>query len=308
MGRYALLARAATYLQLVAWLPTPRSFSMTRLQSQSWQEEPVAFASNAKRPRLYFLFMAHDNLPNLQIWRKFFAGAARHTDYEAFLHCTDLAACHENHRDLLDTFTAIDTVESKWCSNLVAPMNALLAAAARGNESEVFEGHEMDKFVFVSETTVPVKSFADVQKKLLVHDGPTSNFCMEHWNEWAWYKGKYVLAKHSQWMVLSREHAMKALTVEKEVSPEHLFRQMTPLRWFPLIGLDFLQVEWVGPLLWQLRKHAVAITHSPVLALSSCSWCIRPQESSNWRNSDTQFDEWQSDDESRGIPSESRCM
>jgi len=254
MAVLAELMKATIWPYLIAQLPTAYSLSLTRLNTQNLQDLPVPSGQDVQKPRLYFLFMVDDNLPNLQIWQNFFRIAVHHTDYEALLHCENRTRCLQNHPNLQHNFTLIETVQSKWCADLVTPMNALLAAAIRGNANR---GNVQDKFIFVSGNSVPVKSFAYVQKKLLIDDGPTSNFCVNHWPDWAWYKGKYVLAKHSQWMILSRAHAEKSLVVQKEVSPEHLQRQMTNLR--------FGGMEWLSPFLWSLRERVSEITHSPVL-------------------------------------------
>merc|ERR1719375_542460 len=63
-----------------------------------------------------------------------------------------------------------------------------------------------DKFVFLSESTLPVKPFRAVYEALTENDD--SDFCVSP--EDAWLKqarSHAVLVKHSQWVVLSRAHA-----------------------------------------------------------------------------------------------------
>jgi len=208
------------------------------------------------QPRLFFLFMAHDRLPNLELWDRFFKNAVRGLDYETFVHCSDLKGCLRNQPNLLQFYQPVKTVDSQWCIDLVSPMNALLSEALVGKTKGPRAGSPLDKFIFVSHNTVPIKSFSYVQNKLIMKDWQKSNFCIEPWDGWAWYKGKYVLAKHSQWLTLSRAHAEKALDLK--VTPQHLFRQMAPVttwgRW-----------DWSAKLLWKVRQKTVALTHSPIL-------------------------------------------
>jgi len=209
-------------------------------------------------PRLFFLFMADSDMPNLDIWHRFFSKVKQGVDYQAFLHCQHRHKCLEAHPDIEDNFHVIDTVESVWCQDLVTPMNALLAAALdHSGGQHAGSGNENDKFIFLSDTTVPLKTFGFVKNKLLVRDAYKSNFCIQPWPKWAWYKAETTLAKHSQWSVLSRAHASKALLAAENFKPAKIWRQMTPVRW--------LGVEWYAPKMWQLRKLAGQITHSAVL-------------------------------------------
>lgn len=99
----------------------------------------------------------------------------------------------------------VDTVPSAYCSDLVSPMVQLLRAATEESTSGG------DKFVFLSESTLPVKPFSDVYSTLTKDS--KSDFCIstnDHWGHLASSgdeSEKPVLVKHSQWVVLSREHA-----------------------------------------------------------------------------------------------------
>lgn len=199
--------------------------------------------------------MAEGGLPNLPIWSRFFAQAREGVDYEAWLHCQDLPLCRESLPDTNGTFRIINTVESHWCTDLVSPMNALLTAALG-----VGRGNRHDKFVFVSDTTVPVKPFSYVQHKLIVQDAEQSSFCVQEWPKWAWFKTKRVLAKHSQWLVLSRAHAEKAVRAQDTLKPSRLMRQMTPLTW--------AGSERIAPFVWQMRESALRLTHNPLVDMA----------------------------------------
>lgn len=157
-------------------------------------------------PKLFFLFMVRKSLPSAKIWARFFATAREGTDYEVLVHCAQRELCVKSIKPLVD-FEIIETVDSKYCTDLVSPMNALLSAALGRSK-----GNENDKFIFSSETTVPLKPFAYVQFELAVQRATTSDFCITSKEEWA---GELV--KSHQWIILHRSHALKAVHSPREI-------------------------------------------------------------------------------------------
>jgi len=242
-------------LLLVVQLPSCSSVVRTR---SSKELEGVSHAS--RPPRLYFLFMAEGEVPNVAIWKRFFSDAMKGVDYEAYLHCSEPLLCKKANLHREPILNMIDTVPSEWCRDLVTPMNALLSAAL-GNHTDTTRvtesANENDKFIFLSASTVPLKPFSFVQHKLTVADGHKSNFCVQEWPKWAFYSADRVVPKSSQWMVLSRTHALNAMTIAKVFTPQQMMRQMVPLRW--------LGTERVAPTLWKVRKHVTGVMHSPIL-------------------------------------------
>lgn len=201
-------------------------------------------------PKLFFLFMTYDSLPNEELWADFFATAnsefveqtkksspgkgnlntwgnsfvyaEKSKSYKAFVHCEAEEGCRTNitHQNI---FKIIPTVPSSWCYNLVGPMDALLdAALAHG-------GHPLDKFVFVSGNTVPVKSFSVVRRKLIEQGGNKSNFCISAQGWWAWHEQNAIAIKHQQWVVLSRAHA-KTIVSRRNDERDQL-QYLSPLHW-----------------------------------------------------------------------------
>lgn len=168
-----------------------------------------------QRPQLIFLFLVYDKINNEEIWDRFFAPAIHGTDYIALVHCKSVEYCRQNikspHR-----YEIIPPVETKYCTDLVSGMNALLQAgvskAGRPPRAD-------DKFIFISDSTVPVKPFSFVQNRLL-STGTNSNFCIFPRNEWAEIQepasqglvpSVRAAVKHHQWMILSRAHAGQVL-------------------------------------------------------------------------------------------------
>jgi hypothetical protein len=159
----------------------------------------------ARSPHLFFLFMAYGSMSHMDLWSAFFqqAGVVK---WSAFLHCKTQDVCRF-HLSMMNPFglRLVDSAPSSYCHDLVSPMVQLLRAASAESQ------HHGDKFVFLSDTTLPVKPFAFVYDALT--QNPYSDICIEPRSEWLWLSNKRspgrtaALVKHSQWVVLSQEHA-----------------------------------------------------------------------------------------------------
>lgn len=160
----------------------------------------------ANRPaRIFFLFMAVDKVSNLGVWASFFAKAPP-SQYRALIHCK-LPACLTS---VQNTFMIpVPTVPSYYCTDLVSPMNQLLGHALN---NEVTTENPADKFIFVSDSTLPAKPFSQIYATLALRQG--SDFCSFPANEWADIPspagGLEIAVKVHQWIVLERAHALNA--------------------------------------------------------------------------------------------------
>lgn len=156
-----------------------------------------------KTPRVFLLFLTIHGVRREELWQSFL-GQADPSQYRAFIHCKyggvcGLSLAGSNPLGL----TQVDTVETHYCRDLVTAMVQLLRAAIAES------GSPRDKFVFVSESTLPVKPFAEVYNALTAtHD---SDFCIypeDHWVRLRLKQGVTgLLVKHSQWVVLNVDHA-----------------------------------------------------------------------------------------------------
>mmetsp|Transcript_56703 Transcript_56703/g.90168 ORF Transcript_56703/g.90168 Transcript_56703/m.90168 type:complete len:465 (-) Transcript_56703:78-1472(-) len=170
-----------------------------------------------QKPVIVFLFLVIDKINNEEIWDRFFAPALQGTDYRILVHCKSVDGCRSNIKSP-QRYEMITAVETKYCADLVSGMNALLQAGV----SSVLPGRPDDKFVFISDSTLPVKPFSVVQSRLQA-TGPNSHFCVFPRNEWAeiqeagFVPSVRAAVKHHQWLILSRTHAMQVL----ERSHEH---------------------------------------------------------------------------------------
>jgi len=114
-------------------------------------------------------------------------------------------------------FKRIPTVKTEYCSDLVTGMNALLVAGLK-----VRGEHPNDKFVFVSDTTIPVKPFSLIFGRLA--STQTSDVCIPPRHTWNSYQPPmkrevFLNVKHHQWIVLSRRHAELAVRRFRKVGP-----------------------------------------------------------------------------------------
>lgn len=156
-------------------------------------------------PRVYFLMLAVDKVSNMAVWTEFFRQAPA-GQYRAYVHCK-MPSCNQGVAG--SPLVAVPTVSSYYCQDLVSPMNQLLTHALRGDGDGGV--NSMDKFVFVSDSTLPAKSFATIYQTLVSRPG--SDFCAFPPNEWADIAGQgglQMAIKTHQWMVLTREHAERA--------------------------------------------------------------------------------------------------
>jgi len=171
-------------------------------------ESPLMVAQTSKlhvETRIFFLFMVRTGLVHEAHWEAFLLGTQRQ-HWHAFMHCVESGTCELNlaMRNPMQ-ITQVPTVPSAYCSDLVSPMIQLLSYAVRESFSQ------SDKFVFVSETTLPVKPFSWVYSTL-VGDW-NSDICVAPNKEWKIMKNdadpthSAKLVKHSQWIVLNQKHA-----------------------------------------------------------------------------------------------------
>jgi len=158
-------------------------------------------------PRVFFLFLTYEGLVHKELWQEFFSSVGATTDrWSALMHCKDRRRCEmqlalQNPLGL----TLVGNVSNDYCVDLVSPMVHLLdAALASGGSPE-------DKFVFLSESTLPVKPFALIYKGLTRNQD--SDICISPQKDWVKLEKHRdaplptLLIRHSQWVVLSAAHA-----------------------------------------------------------------------------------------------------
>jgi len=169
-------------------------------------------------PRVFFLFLTYSGVNRVDLWQSFFAGQPGE-QWRIFQHCKVPSICELKATTGGDPLgmTVVPSVHSEYCTDLVSPMVQLLRHAVAESQNP------NDKFVFLSETTLPVKPFAEVYNTL-AHDA-NSDFCFYHSEQWARLHSaergdSAVLLKHSQWVTLSQAHANLMIQRWAQVSEE----------------------------------------------------------------------------------------
>jgi hypothetical protein len=152
---------------------------------------------------VHFLFLVNNGIPHINIWNAFFARAPPQS-YTAFVHCKDSNGCTNSGMLANPKFRLVTTTPTYYCHDLVTAMVALLKAATSVSAA----GTVPEKFVFVSDSTLPVKPFGLIHSTYMADND--SDFCVFPSNQWAWANidnHEVRLVKHHQWVGLSREHA-----------------------------------------------------------------------------------------------------
>lgn len=164
--------------------------------------------------RVFFLFMTLSGLHHEELWQAFFEGVDR-TKYRLLLHCKEYRSCMQalNKDNNPLGVSLVSTVASHYCVDLVSPMVQLLRSAIGESASP------HDKFVFVSESTLPAKPFSIIYHDLMLHQ--QSDICVGPSDDWLgltlrqnfppYAAERAYLVKHSQWVILTPDHAREMI-------------------------------------------------------------------------------------------------
>lgn len=194
-------------------LPQPISEAKTKLSPKT-----VKPALAGRKPRVHFLFLAVDKISNMKVWKAFFQGAPPSL-FRAYVHCKTYA-CETFVARSFSALRTVPTANSQYCTDLVSPMISLLSHAMDHDDDGT---HPYDKFVFVSDSTLPAKSFYQVYNTLSERDG--SDFCVFPAGEWAdrsTRTGMELIPKHHQWITLASAHAQKLVQLWQDHSMRNL--------------------------------------------------------------------------------------
>jgi len=159
-------------------------------------------------PVLNLLFLVRDGIWNAEIWRSWLAqapvGAAK-----VYVHCANFQDCMAAVSNWsLPGMEVVPTVPSKWCKDLVTPQVQLLQKALASPVGRTAK----DKYIFLSESTLPLKRFSEVHEAMI---GDTrSAFCFFPPSQWgnmteATLGNESYWTKHEQWITLNVADAEK---------------------------------------------------------------------------------------------------
>lgn len=199
----------------------PHSFSKDGLSSHNSQNSTAN--ETVSEAKLFFLFLTVGGLDHYPLWDSFFAGVAP-SRYRALMHCKFQACRVKNSASLRNVnMTVVDQVPSSYCGDLVSPMVELLRVATLESKSA------QDRFIFVSESTLPVKPFSIIYSTLTAEQA--SDFCIAPPGEWKEVAPHEYVVKHSQWSVLSGDHA-RALTQRWMRMRNNELPGIAPFQWW----------------------------------------------------------------------------
>jgi len=170
---------------------------------------------------VHLLFLLRDRLPHAAVWARFLADAPSGT-WAAWCHCTDHAACEQGGQGTLNSFRVhlVPWVPSAWGIDLVSPEVAILREALSPNRTEPVGRPRIEKFVIVSDATLPIKPFHEVYSSLAAKD--KSDFCFsDRWSFARVGEVTYALPRHQQWVVLTRAVAEKLVSSWSPISEMH---------------------------------------------------------------------------------------
>lgn len=158
-----------------------------------------------RKPRVHFLFMAVDRIQRLDIWQRFFKGASP-DEFSILLHCKSPHLCQAQLRAAGggEAWSKVpivikDPAPTAYCTDLVSAENRLLEEALKVSGTPIAgepvsflaandtldSGNpaQHDKFVLLSDSTLPVKPFRVVYDELTAK--ADSRFCIFPRQEWA---------------------------------------------------------------------------------------------------------------------------
>mmetsp|Transcript_24311 Transcript_24311/g.51797 ORF Transcript_24311/g.51797 Transcript_24311/m.51797 type:complete len:459 (+) Transcript_24311:180-1556(+) len=191
--------------------------SVIRSAVANVKKDALSARNTSLPPKVAFIFLTYKGLQLPSVWDAFFADAPKHA-YTIYVHQARRKDANTTELPLTKYGAVrIPQTESAWCAVLGLEVHALTTA--------LNDDHANSQFVFLGDSTVPLKPFEYVQKKLVVDSPDKSKFCLASpspkktlYEEFA-MDPKFCLfndfltlynprvVKHHQWMVLSREHA-----------------------------------------------------------------------------------------------------
>lgn len=160
--------------------------------------------SSASGGVLHFLFLVNDSVAHSDVWGDFFRTAPPNS-WRVWVHCKHEALCATSRlfEDVPDA-QMVPAVATEYCTDLVTGMVQLLRVSLAHSDVGVAE-----KFAFVGDTTLPVKPFPVVYGALMARP-EESDFCVhptDRWRSTVVNGTTFSMVKHSQWVVLGRNHA-----------------------------------------------------------------------------------------------------
>jgi len=195
------LEEAADTLLEAATAPAPVS-------DASLAPIPTAELAPNGPPAVAFLFFTIDGSVSFpEVWAEFFAGASDELQYSVIVHRSDNST---GSTPASDAFMLACRGRARLAAYAEGTAWGQLIAASRSLAAAALDDPNSQSFVYVSATTLPVKSFTRVYQSLMAVS-QSSSFCLS--NPRAWVRShadpSAVFPKHAQWFILARQHAQR---------------------------------------------------------------------------------------------------
>jgi len=191
---------------------------------------------------LHFMFLGISDVHHAPLWKAFF-DTAPEGSYSLWLHCKDRDACLVGQfMQLLPETHLVPTVETTYCTDLVTAHVQLLRHALL---EIIAPKARNEKFVLMSDSTLPVKPFSIIHGSLTEH--PESNLCIYPTSDWRLTaelpENKTVyLVEHSQFTELSRKDAKSFIEAWDLQTGGH-----------PWLGVQ--EEGWINATSWGWKSH-----------------------------------------------------
>ena len=178
-------------------------FVLVSLQCFCW-------AHNPQQPsKIAFLFLTYDDVYHQEYWRAFFSGHESY--YSIYVHSKEPLPDNSNFK----SFEIAVRVETTWENTMRAQIE-LLREALKDSTNE--------KFVFISDTTIPFHTFETTYEAFMSTSQSIFPFCLNPHQDplrsgtfWGYHNYQpqkifYPIPseyqyKHPQWVILNRKHA-----------------------------------------------------------------------------------------------------
>lgn len=154
--------------------------------------------------KIAFLFLTVANIAHETHWQDFFSGHEEH--YSVYIHAKNPLSSSS----LFKKHELPNTVHTTWSHTMKAQIELLRIA---------LQDPDNEKFIFISELTIPLQDFDHVYRSLMSHDASMfyyfPNPHVNRNNTWYWPQAHRNVKpiptekqfKNSQWVILSRKHA-----------------------------------------------------------------------------------------------------
>lgn len=143
--------------------------------------------------KLAFLFLTINSIYHEALWTDFFA--LHESQYSIYVHPKKPL----EHDSFFKPFELSQTVETTWANTMNAQIELLKEALKDSNN---------EKFIFVSESTIPLQSFDYIYEVLMAHSKSQFFFEPNYHSVRVWRSiAADDVLKNSQWIVLNRKHA-----------------------------------------------------------------------------------------------------